>query len=59
MPTERFQFPGTDGHLLAAALDPPTHERLRSAGIDRAAGFTWQRTAKLVDAVVDELLGPG
>ena len=23
MPTERFQFPGTDGHLLAAALDLP------------------------------------
>ena len=23
MPTERFQFPGTGGHLLAAALDLP------------------------------------
>ena len=26
MPTERFQFPGADGHLLAAALDLPDGE---------------------------------
>jgi glycosyltransferase involved in cell wall biosynthesis len=42
--------------LLSAALDPGTRERLRSAGLERAAGFTWGRTAELVDRVVDELL---
>ena len=42
--------------LLAAALDPATRERLRSAGLARAALFTWPRTAELVDGVIDELL---
>lgn len=43
--------------LVSAALDPTTRERLRAAGLERAAGFTWRRTAELVDRVVGELLG--
>jgi glycosyltransferase involved in cell wall biosynthesis len=42
--------------LLKAATDDPTRERLREAGLSRAAEFTWQRTAELVDRKIDELL---
>jgi glycosyltransferase involved in cell wall biosynthesis len=38
------------------ALEPQTAERLRRAGLERAAAFTWDRTARGVDAVIDELL---
>jgi glycosyltransferase involved in cell wall biosynthesis len=38
------------------ALEPQTAERLRRAGLARAAAFTWDRTARGVDAVVDDVL---
>jgi glycosyltransferase involved in cell wall biosynthesis len=38
------------------ALEPATAARLRTAGLRRAAAFTWDRTARGVDAVIDELL---
>jgi glycosyltransferase involved in cell wall biosynthesis len=36
--------------------DDALRERLRSAGLARAAGFTWQRTAERVDELVSGLL---
>lgn len=43
--------------LLRAA--GPERERLRTAGLARVSGFTWERTAELADRVVGELLtGP-
>jgi glycosyltransferase involved in cell wall biosynthesis len=41
---------------VEAALEPATAERLRAAGLSRAAAFTWDRTARAVDAVVDDVL---
>lgn len=46
-----------EGDAFAAALtallaDPAECARLRAAGRERAAPFTWQRTARAVDAVV-------
>jgi glycosyltransferase involved in cell wall biosynthesis len=38
------------------ALEPRTAARLRAAGLRRAAAFTWERTARGVDAVIDDLL---
>jgi glycosyltransferase involved in cell wall biosynthesis len=38
------------------ALDPPTAQRLREAGRRRAERFTWDRTARGVDAAIDEVL---
>jgi glycosyltransferase involved in cell wall biosynthesis len=38
------------------ALEPQTAERLRRAGSQRAAAFTWDRTARGVDAVIDDVL---
>jgi glycosyltransferase involved in cell wall biosynthesis len=38
------------------ALEPATAERLRSAGLARATAFTWDRTARGVDAVIDQAL---
>jgi glycosyltransferase involved in cell wall biosynthesis len=35
----------------------PEHERLRAAGLARAAHFTWERTAELTDRAIGELLG--
>jgi glycosyltransferase involved in cell wall biosynthesis len=34
---------------IAAATDPATRDRLTAAGRERAAAFTWDRTAKRVD----------
>lgn len=42
---------------VEAALEPATAERLRGAGLRRAARFTWEATARGVDAVIDEVLG--
>lgn len=42
--------------LLEAATDPRTRRRLTSAGRERAAAFTWERTAELADEIVGELL---
>jgi glycosyltransferase involved in cell wall biosynthesis len=40
--------------LLRAA--GPEHERLRAAGLERAAGFSWDRSARMIDRLVGELL---
>jgi glycosyltransferase involved in cell wall biosynthesis len=52
-PTDEEAFTAA---LLEAATDKGTRERLREAGRQRAAEFTWQRTAELVDRKIDELL---
>ena len=49
--------PGAIADAVEEALDPGTAERLRAAGLARAAAFTWERTARGVDAVIDDLLG--
>jgi glycosyltransferase involved in cell wall biosynthesis len=41
---------------VEVALEPATAARLRTAGLSRAAGFTWERTARGVDAVIDDAL---
>jgi glycosyltransferase involved in cell wall biosynthesis len=38
------------------ALEPATADKLRAAGLRRAAAFTWDRTARGVDAVIDDVL---
>jgi glycosyltransferase involved in cell wall biosynthesis len=48
--------PGAIADAIEGALDPSTAERLRTAGLRRAAGFTWARTARGVDAVIDDVL---
>jgi glycosyltransferase involved in cell wall biosynthesis len=54
-------FPAGDAAALAAALsrvldDPALHERLSQAGRERAAQFTWERTAAATVAVYREAL---
>jgi glycosyltransferase involved in cell wall biosynthesis len=39
--------------------DHGERERLRAAGLTRAAEFSWERTAREVDALVLELAGDG
>ena len=34
----------------------PEHERLAAAGLERAAGFSWERSARLTDRLIGELL---
>jgi glycosyltransferase involved in cell wall biosynthesis len=51
-----------EGEAIAAALaallaDAGERTRLRAAGLERAAAFTWDRTARAVDAVVREVAG--
>jgi glycosyltransferase involved in cell wall biosynthesis len=51
-----------EGEPIAAALlallgDPSERERLREAGLARARRFTWDATARGVDAVVSEVAG--
>jgi glycosyltransferase involved in cell wall biosynthesis len=51
-----------DGEAVAAALaallrDGAERERLRAAGLARAAAFTWERTARGTDAVVADVAG--
>ena len=48
-----------DGEAFAAALtgllgDHGARERLRASGLERAAGFSWGRTARAVDALLAE-----
>jgi glycosyltransferase involved in cell wall biosynthesis len=47
---------GFAGALVAAASEPETRERLVRAGLERAASFSWARTARLTDATIDRLL---
>jgi glycosyltransferase involved in cell wall biosynthesis len=53
-PGDRAAFGGA---LVEAAHDDAVRARLIAAGRKRAAGFTWERTAARVDAVVGALLG--
>jgi glycosyltransferase involved in cell wall biosynthesis len=48
--------PAAIADAIERALEPGTDERLRAAGLRRAATFTWDRTAREVDATVDQLL---
>jgi glycosyltransferase involved in cell wall biosynthesis len=41
--------------LLGLLADDGERARLRAAGLERAAGFTWDRTARAVDATLDGL----
>lgn len=47
---------GFAAQLELAACDAPTRGRLVPAGLEHAATFTWQGTARMVDAVIEELL---
>jgi glycosyltransferase involved in cell wall biosynthesis len=42
--------------LVATACDADLGARLRALGRERAAGYTWSRTAALTDAALDPLL---
>jgi glycosyltransferase involved in cell wall biosynthesis len=45
--------------LVTAACDEQARDRLVEAGLRRAAGFTWTRTAELTDATISGLLCSG
>jgi glycosyltransferase involved in cell wall biosynthesis len=52
--------PAAIADAIDAALGEETARRLRAAGPRHAAAFTWERTARGVDAVIGEVLaGPG
>lgn len=53
-----YADPGDADAFAAGLLNAvgPERERLVAAGLDRAAGFTWQRTAELTDRAIGELL---
>jgi glycosyltransferase involved in cell wall biosynthesis len=42
--------------LLTAATDDAVRKRLIAAGSERAAAFTWERTARQTDAVISAVL---
>ena len=48
--------PGAIADAIEAALEPETASRLRAAGLRRAAAFSWDRTVRGVDAVIDDVL---
>ena len=50
------QDPAALADAIDEALDPPTAQRLREAGRRRAERFAWDRTARGVDAAIDEVL---
>jgi glycosyltransferase involved in cell wall biosynthesis len=53
--------PADERALAAAALSAATgeHDRLRATGLERAAGFSWDRAARATDAAVARVLaGP-
>jgi glycosyltransferase involved in cell wall biosynthesis len=39
--------------VIALLAAPAERERLRAAGLARAAGFSWDRTAQEVDVVLE------
>ena len=52
--------PPSDPAALAGAIEsvlgePVRAARMRHAGVDRAAGYTWERTAALTAAVYEEV----
>jgi glycosyltransferase involved in cell wall biosynthesis len=48
--------PAAIADAVEAALQPDAAARLRATGLERAAGFSWDRTAHGVDAVIEGLL---
>ncbi len=44
------------GELITASCDDATRDRLVGAGLKRAAGFSWARTAELTDETIGRLL---
>jgi alpha-1,3-rhamnosyl/mannosyltransferase len=47
---------GLSDALVSVLSDEPTRERLRDAGIERAAGYTWERTASQMLEVFESAL---
>jgi len=43
--------------LLRAAQEGPEHERLRAAGLERAAGFSWNRAARTTNDLLLNVAG--
>jgi glycosyltransferase involved in cell wall biosynthesis len=41
--------------VIAAAFDETLRQRLRAAGLERAAAYSWPRAVRQTDAVIDEL----
>jgi glycosyltransferase involved in cell wall biosynthesis len=50
------RHPAAIAGAIDRALEPGTAARLATAGPLRAAAFTWERTARGVDAVIEEVL---
>ena len=56
----RLVEPGEWDTAIEALLgDEAERQRLRQAGLERAAAFTWERTAKAVDALLRPRRAPG
>ena len=51
--------PAAIAAAIERALEPATAARLRAAGLARARAFSWDRTARGVDAVVEDTLRLG
>ena len=51
--------PAAVAAAIERALEPATAARLRAAGLERARAFSWDRTARGVDAVVEDTLRLG
>lgn len=45
--------------LVSAATDEHRRAALIQAGLERAAGFTWERSARLTDAIIGDVLSHG
>jgi glycosyltransferase involved in cell wall biosynthesis len=52
----RLVDPADRGAFAAALLEATEAERPVRAGLERAAGFTWERTVELIDAALAPLL---
>jgi glycosyltransferase involved in cell wall biosynthesis len=48
--------PGAIADAVLAAVGPE-RERLVAAGVERAKGFSWDRTARLTDAALGAAIG--
>jgi alpha-1,3-rhamnosyl/mannosyltransferase len=47
------------GGIESVLVEPVRAARMRHAGVDRASGYTWERTAALTDAVYQEVARQG
>jgi glycosyltransferase involved in cell wall biosynthesis len=45
--------------VVRAATEPSLRARLAAGGRERAAGFTWERSAELTDRLIEKLLEAG